>query len=288
MKHIEGHFSGADSLELYYQVWRPEPEPRAVVALVHGVGEHCGRYMNVARPLAADGYAVYGYDQRGHGASPGPRVHVDRWTEYREDLGAYLAMIAEQMPGLPLIVYGHSMGSLVVLDYLLQRPKGLAGAIISGAAIEPVGVGSPYLVAVARVLSGVLPKFYVDLGIDPTSLSRDPNALEAYRADPLIAPKATVRWGTESLDTVRRIKEGMNGIDIPLLVLHGEADPLNLVQGARTLFDAVGSDDKTMHVYPVVRHEPHNDLGHEQVAADVAQWLAHLTGGATSDVASVG
>jgi len=279
VKHSEGRFPGADGLELYYQLWQPESEPRAVIALVHGVGEHCGRYMNVVGPLVDAGYAVYGFDQRGHGSSPGPRVHIDRWREYREDLGAYLGMIADQLPGPPLVLYGHSMGSLVVLDYLMQNTQGIAGAIISGAAIEPVGVGSASLVLIARVLSGVLPKYYVDLGIDPNSLSRDPEALEAYRADPLVAPKATVRWGTESLDTVRRVKEGMCAIDVPILVLHGEADPLNLVEGARTLFDSVASDRKTIHVYPDVCHEPHNDLGHEQVATDVAEWLAQLTNG---------
>jgi alpha-beta hydrolase superfamily lysophospholipase len=276
MQHTDGHFAGVGGLELYHRSWQPESEPRAAVVLVHGVGEHSGRYMNVVGPLVESGYAVYSYDQRGHGVSPGPRVHIDRWTEYRGDLTTYVNMVAEQAPDLPLVVYGHSMGSLVVLDYLLQRPVGLSGAIISGIAIEPVGVGSRATIAMARVLTHVAPRLSVNLGIDASALTRDPQALAAYAADPLVSGRATVRWGTESLDTVVRVKEGMAGIDIPLLVIHGGADRLNCPDGAKALFEAVPHSDKTLRVYPGVHHEPHNDLGHEQVAADVKEWLAHL------------
>ena len=234
--------------------------------------------MNLVRPLVDDGYAVYAYDQRGHGRSPGPRVYVDRWADYRVDLGAFLGMAAEQAPGLPIVLYGHSMGSLVVLDYLLERPQGLAGAIVSGVALQPAGVGKPYQVVMARVLSRVSPRLTVDLGIDGGSLTRDPQALEAARADPMLTSRATVRWGAESLATVRRVKEDMAAIDLPLLVLHGGADPLNRPAGAQALFETVSSPDKTLRIYPGVRHEPHNDLGHEQVAGDVKEWLAHLTG----------
>lgn len=279
MRRSESRFAGAGGLELYCRSWRPEEDPRAVVVLVHGVGEHGGRYVNVVGRLVDEGYAVYGYDQRGHGASPGPRVHIDRWSEYREDLRACLDSVAEQVPRRPLVVYGHSMGALVVLDYLLQRPRGVEGAIVSGVPIEPAGVGRPHLVALARALSGVLPRISVDLGLDPGALSRDPAVVDAYRADPLVTSRATLRWGTESLGAVRRIKAGMAGIEVPLLVLHGEADRLNLVEGARALFEGVPHPVKELRIYPGVHHEPHNDLGHEQVADDVAQWLDRLTGG---------
>jgi alpha-beta hydrolase superfamily lysophospholipase len=281
--HAEGRFRGADGLELYYQSWRPESAPRAVVTLVHGVCEHSGRYGNVVGRLVEDGYAVYGYDLRGHGASPGPRVHIGRWAEYREDLGACLGLVAEQVPGRPIVVYGHSMGALVVLDYLLQRPQGLAGAIVSSPPIEPSGVATPYLVAVARILSRVLPRVSVDLGLDAASLSRDLEVVEAYRADRMVTSRATVRWGTESLAAVRRIKQGMHGIDVPLLVLHGEADRLHSIEGSWALFEAVSHPDKKLRVYPGVYHEPHNDVGHEQVLADITEWLGRITGdGATA------
>jgi alpha-beta hydrolase superfamily lysophospholipase len=282
MKHEEGRVAGAGGLELYYQGWRPESEPRGSVALVHGVGEHSGRYASLVGPLVDDGYAVYGYDQRGHGRSPGPRVHIDRWAEYRDDLAAFLRLVGGEAAERPLVVYGHSMGSLVVLDYLLEwprseRPQGLIGAVVSGVALEPAGVGSPLLVVIARVLSGVRPRQSLKLGIDAAALSRDPEVVAAYRADPLVSSRATVRWGTESLDTVRRIKAGMSRIDVPLLVLHGEADRLNLVSGARALAAAPPAGSVTLHTCPGVYHEPHNDLDRDRVVADVREWLGRVT-----------
>ncbi len=280
MQHLESGFTGVGDLELHTQAWLPDTRPRAVVVLVHGVGEHCGRYRNVVAPLVEAGYAVYSFDQRGHGASPGRRVHINRWTEYRDDLRTFLGIVASKEPGRPVILYGHSMGSLVVLDYLLQKPSGLAGAIISGAALQPAGVGSPGMIAMARVLTHVTPTLAINLGIEAEALTRDPEALAAYRADPLVTGKATVRWGTESLDAVARIKAGMSGIDLPLLVVHGEDDHLNLVAGARSLFEAIPHADKTLRVYPGVIHEPHNDLGHEQLVADVTEWLGRISAGA--------
>ena len=282
MQREEGRFAGAGGVELYYQGWRPGAEPRASVALVHGVGEHGGRYANLVGPLVDDGYAVYAYDQRGHGRSPGLRVHIDRWAEYRDDLGAFLRLVGEQAPGRPLVVYAHSMGSLVVLDYLLEetdgdRPSGLTAAVVSGVPLEPAGVGSPLLIAVARLLSGVRPRQSLDLGLDAAALSRDPAVVAAYRADPLVTSRATVRWGTESLDTVRRIKADMSRIDVPLLVVHGEADRLNLAEGARALAEASSHSGTTLKIYPGVYHEPHNDLEHETVVADVREWVGRVT-----------
>jgi alpha-beta hydrolase superfamily lysophospholipase len=298
MRHEEGHFAGVDDLLLYWQGWLPDAAPHdasprdvapggvgphdaappAALVLVHGVGEHSGRYLNLIGPLVKGGHRVYGYDQRGHGRSPGPRVHIGRWSDYRDDLKAFLALVAQHTPGRPIVLYGHSMGSLVVLDYLLQRPGGLAGAIVSGVALQPAGVGKPYQVAMARVLSRVTPRLSVDLGIHADSLTGDAAGLAAATSDPYLTSRATVRWGAESMATVRRITAQMAVIDLPLLVLHGGADPLNRPAGAQALVDALPNPDTTLRVYPGVRHEPHNDRGHEQVAADVNAWLAHLTG----------
>lgn len=276
MHHAEGEFIGAGGLALHHQHWRPATGPRGIVALVHGVGEHSGRYMNVVEPLVGAGYVVWGYDHRGHGDSLGPRVHIARWAQYREDFGAFLGMVTEQMPDSPLFLYGHSMGSLVVLDYLMEHSPVVAGTIISGAPLVPSGVGSRIQITMARALSGIVPRCPLNLGIDATSLTCDPEAQEAFRADSKVTGHATVRWSTETLDTIVRIKEGMKRINVPLLMLHGEADPLNMVDGAYMLFAAAPHPDKTLRIYPGVRHEPHNDLDHDQIAGDIREWLAHL------------
>ncbi len=155
MKENSGSVQGVGGIKLYYRTWLPDKPPRGVVAIVHGVGEHTGRYQNLAEALVPAGYIVTGFDQRGHGQSEGQRGHIMAWEEYREDMRVYLAEVAKMAPGLPLFLYGHSMGSLVMPDYLLHYPDGYAGAILSGTAIEPKNSAPAHLVALARFMSRI-------------------------------------------------------------------------------------------------------------------------------------
>ncbi len=274
MRHNESTFASSGELTLYYQVWRPEDTARAALAIVHGIGEHSGRYMNVVDHLVPNGYAVWAYDHRGHGRSEGPRVHVDRWVQYLEDLDAFLRIVREQENGVPLSVLGHSMGALIVLEYLMLHQDGLRGAIISGAPIQPVGVAKPYLVALVRMLSPLLPRFTIRTKLEVEALSRNPAVVRAYRDDPRVYGVATVRWGAEALGAVERVKAGLGQIRAPILIIHGGADRLNSPEGARLAFEQVASSDKTLRIYPETYHEPHNDMNVEDVLRDVERWLA--------------
>lgn len=273
-EHVEGTFAGTGGLELYVQSWRPPGTPRAVVGIVHGVAEHCGRYANVVGHLIPQGHAVYAYDHRGHGRSPGPRVHINRWDEYRGDLRCFLTMVAEREPGRPVFVYGHSMGALVVLDYLLLHQEGLRGAILSAAPLEPVGLAKPHLILLARLLSPLWPGLMVRAKLDVPQISRDPAVVQAYQADPLVVyGAATVRWGTESLNAVARVRSGLPAIRLPVLLIHGGADRISAPDGSRLVYERISSADKTLRVYAGTYHEPHNDVNHDDVLRDVAEWL---------------
>jgi alpha-beta hydrolase superfamily lysophospholipase len=277
MKHTEGIVRGTDGIELYYQCRQPEGEARAVLAIVHGHGEHSGRYANVVHALVPRGCAVYGFDHRGHGRSRGQRGHIDSWAQYRGDVGAFLRMIENREPHRPVFLMGHSMGALVVLDYLIHDSKGLRGAIISGAPIQPAGVVKPVLVFASRLLSRVCPRFPMRLGLDASALSRDAAVVRAYVEDPLVHGRFTARWGAEALDAVARVKARAADVDVPVLLVHGEADRLNLPGGMRDFFAKVGSADKTLLVYPEMYHELHNDLGYDRYLSDLERWLTgHL------------
>jgi alpha-beta hydrolase superfamily lysophospholipase len=273
MEHKEGTFQGAGGLDLYHQSWRAEKETRAVLAIIHGFGEHSGRYANVVNHLTPQGYAVYGFDLRGHGRSPGQRGHINSWDEYREDARAFLHMASKREPNQPVFMLGHSMGALIALDYLLHDPAGLQGAVISGAPLEPVGVAKPFLVLLARVLSRVWPRFSMPLGLDPKGISRDTEVVKAYQADPLVHGKTTVRWGMEILQTIEWVKAHAAEVRIPILLIHGGSDPLNSPNGTRSFFANVTFPDKEMKIYPGSYHEAHNDLDYGQVMKDMAQWL---------------
>lgn len=273
MDHEEGTFRGTGDLELFYQRWRPDDEPRGVLAIVHGLAEHSGRYGTVVDRLVPSGFAVYGFDLRGFGRSPGQRGHVDSWSDYRGDVEAFLAMIRGEEPGRPLFLMGHSMGGLIALDFLLRRPDGLAGAVVSGPGLEPVGVAKWYLVMVAKLLSLVWPRFSLDVGLNVKAVSRDPEVVEAFLNDPLRHSLGTVRWGTESLKVIEWIKARPGDLHLPLLMVHGGADRLVSSEGTRRFFEKAGSADKELHVYEGGFHEPHNDVNREQVLADLESWL---------------
>jgi alpha-beta hydrolase superfamily lysophospholipase len=277
MKENSGSVQGVGGLELYYRTWLPEKPPRGVVAIVHGVGEHTGRYQNLANALVPAGYIVTGFDQRGHGRSEGQRGHIMAWEEYREDMRLYLAEVAKLAPGLPLFLYGHSMGTLVMPDYLLHYPDGFAGAILSGTAIDPKDSAPAHLVAIARVMSRIKPNFSMKIALDGSFLSRDQQVANAYNTDPLVHWQRSARWGTEFLDRIEWLKENFKRIELPVQFLHGECDPVVSVEGARRMHADIWSKDKTIHIYPEGLHEPHNDIQHEQVGADIRTWLdAHL------------
>jgi alpha-beta hydrolase superfamily lysophospholipase len=277
MEHEEGTFQGVGGLALYYQNWRPPEDPRGILAIVHGFGEHSGRYPNVVDYLVPRGYAVYGCDLRGHGRSPGQRGHINEWGEYRADVRAFLQFAAEEEPGRPVFLLGHSMGALIVLDYVIRHPEGLAGTVLSSVPIDPVGVAKAHLVAIARLLSRLWPRFPLQVGLDTSALSRDPAVVRAYEEDPLVHGQASARWGTESLDIVEWLKTHAAELTIPTLVVHGEADRLDSLDGVRVLFDQARSADKELRVYPGSYHEVHNDLDYPQMVSDLEAWLArHL------------
>lgn len=273
MTSSEGRFPGAGHLELYWQSWHPDGTVRATLTIVHGIGEHSGRYTNIVHHLVPRGYAVYGFDHRGHGRSPGQRGHINNWAEYRGDVDAFLRLVRGREGDRPLFVFGHSLGALIVLEYVLRRPGGLHGAVVCGAPLEPVGVAKPYLVALARLLSRVWPHFSLSTRLGTPAISRDPAVVHAYRTDPLVHRTATARWGTECLAAIGWVKAHAAEWRVPVLFLHGGADRLNAPEGTARVFAQVIYPDKMMRIYPDAFHELHNDVNREAVLHDIALWL---------------
>jgi alpha-beta hydrolase superfamily lysophospholipase len=274
IREIEGTFEGLNGLKLFTKTWQPQDRlPEAVVVLVHGVGEHIDRYPHLVEALVPAGYILAGYDQRGQGRSQGKRSFILSWDEYICDLGTFLDLTCQRHPGLPVFLYGHSMGSLIVLDYLIENSAGVSGAIISGLALKPGDPAPPLLVMVAKALSGIAPGFTLKMELDGSSLSRDSRVARAYMDDPLVHWGRSVRWGTESLKAIERIKQNASKIILPVLLLHGELDRAALVDGSRHFYQQAGSADKTLHIYPGGLHEPHNDIQHQEVMNDILTWL---------------
>ncbi len=277
MKHVTGTFEGTGRLSLFRQTWYPDGAIKAAIALVHGFGEHSGRYASLVEYFVPRGYALFAFDLRGHGRSEGQRGHVNRWEEYTEDVDRFLRLVREELPHVPLFLFGHSMGGLIVLDYALAHPEGLDGVIASGPVLSQPGV-SPLLLGISRVLSRVWPRLALNTHLDAEALSRDPEVVRAYKQDPLVHSMASARLGTELSRAVERVHEGASRWTLPLLILHGTADRLAPIEGSRAFIAHVPTEDARLIEYKDGYHESHNDVHKAVVLKDLEKWLdVHLS-----------
>ncbi|QNG36777.1 lysophospholipase [Geodermatophilaceae bacterium NBWT11] len=267
--HTEGHLSTGQ----FWQSWTPEAEVTGVVVLVHGLHEHGGRYAHVAERLARAGYATSAPDHPGHGRSPGSRGNIGSMAATVAGVDEVVRRAVEAHPGVPLFVYGHSMGGLVAAQYLTGRPSvAVRGAVLSAPALD-LSTASGVQRAVAPVLSRLLPDLGV-LTLDATAVSRDPAVVAAYQADPLNRMgKVRARTGAEMVAATAAMPDRLRSLTIPLLVLHGSADRLVPPAASELVVDRAGSTDVTHTVYDGLFHEPHNEPEQDRVLDDVVAWL---------------
>lgn len=278
--HTEGTFKGVGELELYYQSWYPEGKVKAVLVIVHGLGAHSDRFGNVVRHLVPKQYAVYSFDWRGHGRSPGQRGHINSWAELREDLQAFFKLIKTQQPESPIFLLGHSLGAVIVLDYVLRYPQeasALQGVIALAPALGKVGVSKARLI-LGHLLSRVWPRFTLSTGMNLSSASRDEKVLAAYAQDKLRHSLGTARMATEFFATTAWVHTHAAEWRSPLLILHGGGDRVTLPEGGEIFYQHVTYEDKLRIVYPEAYHELQNDLNYQEVLADLEDWLErHLS-----------
>ena len=277
MDHQEGFFQGARGARIYTQAWLPEGRPRAVLPVVHGFAEHSGRYGNVVEHLVPLGYALYALDHVGHGRSEGDRVYVERFSDYVDTLATYVDMVSGWQPGVPVVMFGHSMGGLITANYLLEHASGLVGAVLSGASIQLPDAVTPLKLTLARALSALAPRARIQ-GIEARHVSRDPEVVQAYVDDPLVyTGLSPARTGVEIINAQQRAMAGAPTITLPVLMVHGSDDRLAPLPAAQAFYEALGSADKTLKVYEGLYHEVCNEPECGMVLSDIAAWLeAHL------------
>jgi acylglycerol lipase len=274
MKHIDGNFKGVRNINIYYQAWLPEGKVKAVLLVVHGLGEHSGRYMNVVNHFVPLGYAVYGFDHIGHGKSGGVREFVERFEDYTDTLTIYYSMVKGWQPGRPIFLLGHSMGGLIAPYYLIDHQADFQGAVISAPAIKVSGNISPVTITLGKVLSVLLPKMGI-LPVDPNTVSRDPEVVKAYAGDPLVFHgKTPARLAAEMLKAMLRVSAEAGKITLPFIALQGSDDKLVDPGAAQMLYDKAGSKDKTLKIYQGFYHEVFNEPERARVLKDVETWLA--------------
>ncbi len=267
-----GSFPADGGLQLVRRHWATSESERVLV-LVHGLSEHSERYDSVGRWLAERGFSVHALDLRGHGDSEGPRKHTPSFDAYLDDLERFLALVRKEEPDAPLVLLGHSMGGLIVAALLAWRKPEVEAAVLSGPALLPAPRVGRLAFALGRLLARVLPRLRVSARIDPAGLSRDPAVQAAYMGDPRINEPVSLRLVAEMVRAARLVRASARSIKVPILIVHGEADPLCRVEGSRDFHAELESEGCEIRTYPGLRHEVLNEPEREQVLEDIHGWL---------------
>jgi acylglycerol lipase len=275
--------AGAGAVGIFWQSWAPEEGPaRGVVVIVHGFGEHSGRYEHVAQRLVAGGYAAYALDHRGHGRSEGPRAVIDRLADAVSDIDRLTVLAGDAHPGLPVFMLGHSMGGLLAVQYALEHQDRLTGLLLSGALAAPDAAPAPARL-IARMLSAVAPRAGL-IALDASLVSRDPQVVAAYRADPMVHHgKLPARTVAELIAAGQRFPELVAEIRVPTLIMYGSEDRLCPPSGSVMLGERIGAADITVIPYEGLYHEILNEPEQQTVLDDMCAGLdAHVGAGVTT------
>ena len=270
---IVGSSRTRDDLQLRTLRWRAAGPPRAHALLIHGIAEHAGRHAHVAARLAVAGIETHAFDLRGFGASGGPRAYVDRWSQYHDDLGDRLAAIRAVAVGLPVVLYGHSMGGLIALGYVLAEPPRPEPDLLVLSAPAVGARVAAWKRLLADVLGRLTPRVEIPNDLPPGGLSRDASIEVAYRSDPLNTHRTTARLGMELFHEQARVAARLAtaaALPVPTYVLHGSDDPIVPMSSSASL---EGRPNVTRRVYPGLRHEMHNEAEAPSVIGDTTRWI---------------
>ena len=262
-----------DGLALFCRSWFPAEPVVASVLLIHGLGEHSGRYQHVAEFFLQSGFAVFAIDLRGHGHSDGQRGHVDQYQEYLTDVKTLIDYVRQQTPGLPRFLVGHSLGGLIVLTYALTYSDDITAVIASAPAVRNRIQIPVWKATFNNIIATIGPTLSFSNEINPELLSHDQAVVQAYQDDPLVHDQVTPRWFAEYTAAAEWTLEEANTLAVPALILQGGDDMIVDPTGSQEFFDRIGLEDKYYIQYEGLYHEIFNEPGYSGVLGDVEAWL---------------
>jgi len=274
LRRTEDYFDAAHGRRLFFRSWRPS-DPDRVMLLVHGFGEHSGRYEEIATWFAQRGFAVYAHDQIGHGLSPGKRGHVERFDDFLDDVECLTALARENHGDLFRVLVGHSMGGLIVTALACERNPEVDLVAASGPALALSPDLSPTKLFLADLLKRFVPGFAMSAGLDPNALSADPSVVQKYVADPLVHSRITASLASGMTHKISGLAGSSSGPVLPMLLMHGEADPICDIQGSRAFHARSQRNPASrteLRTYPGLRHEIFNEPDRLTVYADLLDW----------------
>lgn len=271
MAEITKSLKAKDGTQLFVRENTP-PQYKGIICIVHGFGEHSGRYAHVADFFNKNGYAVLAMDNRGHGKSEGKRGHTPSFDSYLDDIETFLMDTKQRLANVPLFLYGHSMGGNLTLNYVIRRqPTLLRGLIVTGPWIQLAFEPKPILITMGKIMRSIVPTFTQDSGLNADDISRDKAVVAAYKADPLVHSKITASAGMSMTESATFLNTFSGEMPIPTLILHGTDDKL-IAQSASEAF-ANRVKNVTYKKYVGLYHEIHNDPEKMDILNDILKWI---------------
>lgn len=273
MQHSEYFWTTSDNLRIFGQEWKPEGSIKAAIAHVHGLGEHAGRYEHVAKAFCDQGYSLTSFDLRGHGKSEGIRGHAPSYDALMSDISKNIDLTREHFPGVPVFIYGHSLGGNLVLYYCLTQKPTLKGAIVTSPGLGTAAPVPAMKLALGKLMYNLFPATQMDNGLDQSGLSRDSEVAKVYSEDPLVHGKISARWALDMLNNGKYIIQHAGEFPIALLLMQGTADRLVSPPLTKAFANAAPISKITYKEWEGFYHELHNEPEKQQVLKVMTDWL---------------
>lgn len=272
--HDTGSFTGKGGIEIFFQKWLVD-KARAVLVIAHGLGEHSGRYGNLLQSLAGKKISVFAIDHRGHGKSDGKRGHIDSFMDYVYDLKLFVEFIKEENRGLPIILFGHSMGGVIAARYSMTYPDDVSLIVMSSPGLATTVKVPEWKIGIASFFSPRIGSLTFPNGLNAQDLSHDREAVSAYENDPLVHNRISARWTMEFMRATEECMANAKNIRKPILLLHGKSDNIADCKATEEFYNSVSSSNKTLNLYEGLYHETMNETTEERekVLRDITGWI---------------
>jgi len=272
MNHFESTWQSFDGLEIYNQGWLTDKQPKGVICLVHGLGEHSGRYEHVAHFFTDHEFAVISFDLRGHGKSGGFRGHTPSAEAFLADIDLLIQEADQRYPTLPRFLYGHSLGGILVLNYTLSRKPQLNGIIATSSGLRTSLQEQSLKIGFAKILGTMMPTLSMKTGLEANQISRQADVVADYLEDPLVHDRATLAMAKHTIAAIDWTFEHASEFESPLLLVHGTEDLIAYAKGSEE-FASLVSCDCTLKLWKGLYHETHNEPEGEQVLSYILDWI---------------
>jgi alpha-beta hydrolase superfamily lysophospholipase len=273
MAITEYNWKSRDGKKVYAKKWTVA-NPKGVICLVHGAGEHCNRYNHFADFFNKNGFSVFSCDLPGHGQTEGKKGHANGIEAFMDEVSKLLTEAVEDHPDLPIFLYGHSMGGNISLNYLIRRNPKIQGLIVSGPWIRLPKPPPAILLFVGRILNLIAPSFVLATDLDGTLVSRDPEVVKKYQEDPLVHGLASARMGISMTDAAKFLDQYDGELSVPTLIMHGSDDGLTSCPASEDFVHRV-SGDVTLKIWNGLYHEIHNEKEQKEVFEYALFWITN-------------